>query len=347
VAVGPYVTNIRQAGGKKRNDMEICRKSLMEVISLALPKKVLVILNPVAGHGKAKRRLPAVRSALAQSGIPYDVVETERRGHAAEISAAAAKNGYDILAAMGGDGTLSEVVNGLLAAREEGTETSVKIAVIPSGTGNDFSVGAGLFETWEEAVQALSNPGVRYMDAFRFSDSSGITRYVVNSVGIGYDAYVVKRVAELGARKIGGLSYMYEALRGLFFFNPGPLSVSFDGEPEAWYDKTWLCAITNSEKFGGGMKVNPGALPDDGRLNVAFLHGVPRQGLLPLVFLVRGGNHVGKKGVVLRSASLVKLSAPDGFPCHVDGDTVPVRFPVMIQVLPRVLPFVAKARTQE
>ena len=107
---------------KKRNDMEICRKSLMEVISLALPKKVLVILNPVAGHGKAKRRLPAVRSALAQSGIPYDVVETERRGHAAEISAAAAKNGYDILAAMGGDGTLSEVVNGL-AAREEGTET--------------------------------------------------------------------------------------------------------------------------------------------------------------------------------------------------------------------------------
>ncbi len=314
---------------------------------MALPKKVLVILNPVAGHGRTKKRLPAVRSALEQSFIPYDVVETEGRGHAAEISAAAARNGYDVLAAMGGDGTVSEVVNGVMQAREERAGTGVKIAVIPSGTGNDFAVGSGLYRSWEEAVQALANPGVRHMDTFRFSDSGGVTRYVVNSVGIGYDAYVVKRVAELGSRKIGGLSYMYEALRGLVFFNPSEVSVSIDGEPPSKHDKTWLCAVTNSEKFGGGMKVNPGARADDGRLNVAFLHGVPRVGLLPLIFLVRGGNHVGKKGVVLKDASVLQLSAPDGFPCHVDGDTVDVRFPVTVQVLHGVLPFVVKAGPNE
>jgi len=312
-----------------------------EVIGLALPGKVLIIANPVAGHGRTKKRLPAVRSALDEIGIPYDVVETEHRGHATEISRAAAANGYSVLAAMGGDGTLSEVVNGLMEASEGGREKPVKLAVIPSGTGNDFAVGSGLFATWEEAVRALLRPNVKYMDVFQFSDSAGLSRCVVNSVGVGYDAYVVKRVSELGSRKIGGLSYMYEALRGLFFFGPARLSLSFDDEPEVQYEKTWLCAITNSAIFGGGLKVNPGALTDDGRMNVAFLQGVPRRGLLPLILLVRSGKHVGKKGVVMRDASAIKLSAPDGFPCHVDGDTVDVRFPVTVRVLPGALPFVA------
>jgi diacylglycerol kinase (ATP) len=313
----------------------------MEVIGLALPGKVLVIANPVAGHGRTKKRLPAVRGALDELGIPYDVVETERRGHATEISKAAAANGYDVLAAMGGDGTLSEVVNGLMVASQEGTQNPVKLAVIPSGTGNDFAVGSGLFATWEGAVRALLRPNVKYMDVFQFSDSSGFKRYVVNSVGIGYDAYVVKRVAELGSRKLGSLSYMYEALRGVFYFNPGQISISVDGGQGATYEKTWVCAITNSQIFGGGLKVNPGALPDDGRLNVAFLHGIPRQSLLPLIFLVRNGNHVGKEGVVLKDAASIELSAPDGFPCHVDGDTVDARFPATVRVIPGALPFVA------
>lgn len=337
-----FVANTLDAGRKRAGDMEMCRKLVTEVIGLALPGKVLVIANPVAGHGKTKKRLPAVRSALEQMGIPHDVVETERRGHALEISKAAAANGYSILAAMGGDGTLSEVVNGLMETREEGSGTPVKVGVIPSGTGNDFAVGSGLSGTWEEAVQALAGPNVRYMDVLQFYDSGGLKRYVVNSVGIGYDAYVVKRVAESSSRKIGGLSYMYEAIRGLFFFGPGRMMVSLDGEAQAQYDETWLCAITNSEKFGGGIKVNPGALPDDGRLNVALLHGVPRRGLLPLIFLGRSGKHVGRKGVVLRDGSCLELWAPDGFPCHVDGETVSARFPVKVQVFPRVLPFVAR-----
>jgi len=311
---------------------------------LALPRKVLIIANPVAGHGRTKKRLPALRSALENLDIPYDVVETERRGHAVEISREAAQNGYDVLAAMGGDGTISEVVNGLMQAREEGRESSVKLAVIPSGTGNDFAVGSGLFATWEEAVRALTKPSVRYMDVFLFSDSAGFTRYVVNSVGIGYDAYVVKRVLELGSRKIGGLSYMFEALRGIVHFDPAPVSISLEGAPRVTYEKTWVCAITNSQVFGGGLKVNPDASTDDGRLNVAFLHGVPRKNLLPLVLLVRSGKHVGREGVVLKAATSIELSAPDGFPCHADGDIVDVRFPMKVQVIPKAVPFVANGR---
>ncbi|MGI6632822.1 MAG: diacylglycerol/lipid kinase family protein [Bacillota bacterium] len=309
---------------------------------MAAPKRVLVILNPTAGHGKTKKRLPQVQIALDNYGIPYEIVETERPGHATELAASASHNGFDVLAAMGGDGTLSEVVNGLMQARERGAKTTAKLAAIPSGTGNDFIGGSRLFEDWQDALLALVNPSVCNMDVLHFADSGGFSRYVINSFGVGYDAYVVKRVMELGARKIGNLSYMFEALRGLFYFKPGTLSVSVDEGPGREYERTWIFAVTNSEKFGGGMTVCPGALPDDGLLDFAFLHGVPRKNLPGLVFKVRGGKHIGKPGVVRGSARSITVNAPEGFPCHIDGDTVDVRFPVTVRVLKGVLPFTVK-----
>lgn len=305
-------------------------------------RRVLVILNPVAGRGKTIKRLPLVRRKLTENNIPFDVVETKCPGHATDLAASASRNGYDVLAAMGGDGTVGEVVNGLLQAKETGAETDVKVAAIPSGTGNDFSWGSHLFSAWKEAVDALINPRVRHMDVLRLNDSAGVSRYVVNSVGIGYDAYVVKRVKELGSRKIGHLSYMLEAFRGLFKFNPGVMSVSIDERPASVHERTWVFAVTNGEKFGGGMTVCPGALADDGLLDVAFLHGVPRKDLIGLLFRVRKGKHVGRPGVVRASASSVTVHAPQGFPCHFDGDTVDVRYPVTVKVLPGALPFLVK-----
>jgi diacylglycerol kinase (ATP) len=138
---------------------------------------------------------------------------------------------------------------------------------------------------------------------------------------------------------------MVEALRGLLVFNPVNARVSISGSPPVSYDGMWLFAITNSEKFGGGMKVSPGAKIDDGRLNYALLYGVPRKNLVGLVFMVRSGKHVGKPGVFMDTATNVVIDVPQGFPCHVDGDTVLVTYPVTVRLLPGVLPFVVGAAT--
>lgn len=305
-----------------------------------MPDKVLIILNPVAGHGRSLTLRPQVEERLRRHGIEFQTILTERPGHAQELAATAHLNGFRTIAAMGGDGTLSEVVNGMFTRYDGSIPADLKMAAIPSGTGNDFLGGSGLSTDWEEAVDALVEPRIKRVDVFEVSDSKSFRRYAANSLGFGYDAYVTGKVSQRGTGKVGPLGYMVEALRGILEFKPASAKVSLDGAAPKEYRQVWLFAVTNSEKFGGGMKVNPGAEIGDGLLNHAMLHGVPRRSLLPLVFMVRSGKHVGKPGVLMGTAREVVLDVPQGFPGHVDGDTVNVTYPVTVRVLAGALPFV-------
>jgi diacylglycerol kinase (ATP) len=302
--------------------------------------KIRLILNPTAGLGRSVKVLSGVRSLLDSKGIIYDVAESKWPGHAIEIARQSADLGYRVITAIGGDGTVGEVANGILESGVKG----VRMAVIPAGTGNDFVGGNRLFEGWEDAACALaSSERVKNMDVLSFRDASGYSRFVTNSVGTGFDAYVVKRVAGLGPRKIGHLSYMLEALRGLFVFKPGRFRVSVDGSDNA-YERVWLFAVVNSERFGGGMRVSPGASSFDGKINVCFLSDVSRFQIVRLIMLVRSGRHVGRPGVNICEAQEIQIDAPEGFPCHVDGDTVDVTYPVKVAVVPGALSLIAGER---
>lgn len=317
-----------------------CRR---EGTGMAETEKVLIILNPVAGHGRSLTLKAPVEERLRKRGVAFETILTERPGHAQELAATARFNGFRVIAAMGGDGTLSEVINGMFTRYDGQIPEDLRLAAIPSGTGNDFLGGSGLSTAWQDAVDALAAPSYRHVDVFEISDSAGFRRYAANCFGVGYDAYVTGNVNKRGTGKVGPLGYMVEAIRGLLVFNPARLEVSVSGEPPRQHDRVWLLSVTNSEKYGGGMRVNPGAKIDDGRLNYAILHGIPRKNLFGLVFLVRSGKHAGKSGVFLDTASGLVLNAPPGFPCHIDGDTVRVVYPVTIRVLAGVLPFVVGA----
>ena len=305
-----------------------------------MPDRVLIILNPVAGHGKSIGLRPQVEQRLRDNGVEFETILTERPGHAQELAATAHLNGFRTIAAMGGDGTLSEVVNGMFTRYDGVIPEDLKMAAIPSGTGNDFLGGSGLSTDWREAVDALSAPAIKRVDVLEVSAPKGFRRYAANSLGFGYDAYVTGKVSQRGTGKVGPLGYLVEALRGLLEFNPASANVSIDGAAPQDYGQMWLFAVTNSEKFGGGMRVSPGARIDDGLLNHAMLHGVPRRNLLGLVFMVRSGKHVGKPGVQMGTAREVVLDVPQGFPAHVDGDTVRVTYPVTVRVLAGALSFV-------
>ena len=163
------------------------------------------------------------------------------------------------LVAMGSDGTLGEVVNGVLTAEHKRV---IPIGAIPAGTGNDFITGNRLFSNLSEAIQALARPKLRQFDVMLVQDADGPSRYAVNSVGVGFDAYVCKRVAELESKKIGSRSYAFEVLRGLLAFQPAYMKISLDGE-ERCAERAWLCAVMNSQNLGGGLKIIPGAVSDD------------------------------------------------------------------------------------
>lgn len=305
--------------------------------------KVLIILNPVAGHGKSLNLKPLVEERLRKNGVEFQTIVTLRRGHAQELAATAHLNGFRTIAAMGGDGTLSEVVNGLFTRYDGSIPADIKLAAIPSGTGNDFLGGSDLSLDWSVCVDALVDPSCRRVDVLEVRDSSGFHRYVANSLGVGYDAYVTGKVNQKGTGKVGPLGYMVEAFRGLLYFKPEKARISISGSGSKDFTGMWLFAVTNSEKFGGGMRVSPGAKIDDGLLNYALLYGVPRRNLIGLIFGVRSGKHVGKPGVFLDTAAEVSVDVPQGFPCHVDGDTVYVKYPVTVKVLPGALPFVVAA----
>ncbi len=305
--------------------------------------KVCIVCNPMAGYGKSAKMLPEIVKDLGRLGVFPDVFSSEYPKHSVELAKGACRSGYQIVVAMGGDGTVGEVANGILTSGIPG----VAMGVIPAGTGNDFVAGNRLFTGTAEALETLSRPQFRNMDVILYSDASGQRRYAMNSFGIGYDAYVVKRVSELSSRRLGHFSYMLEALRGLVRFNPAALAVKItesplDGSPPPGreLESVWLFAVVNSERFGGGMKVCPGANSWDGRIDYAFLAGMSRLGLVKLIFLVRSGKHIGQPGVFRGQAQEVTFFAPAGFPCHLDGDTVDAVYPATVKVLPAALPLV-------
>lgn len=303
-------------------------------------EKVLVILNPIAGHGRSGKLMPALTDMLNRSGIEFRLTVTEHAGHAREIVATHDLGDFGIIAAMGGDGTFSEVVDGLLTRFPQGLPPHLKVAAIPSGTGNDFLGGSSLSTDWEGAVRGLEAPVVRRVDVLQVRDAASFRRYAANCFGIGFDALVTSKVTERGTGKIGPLGYMVEAFRGLVSFSPVEVRIERAGDVLGTYRDLWLLGITNSQQYGGGMRINPGARIDDGLFNYAFLHGVPRRNLVGLIFLARSGKHVGREGVVMDVARELSVDAPEGFPCHIDGDTAHVRYPVVVEALPGALPLV-------
>jgi len=302
---------------------------------LEAPQKTCIVCNPVAGSGRAKRMLPEITALLAQKGVDFDVVTTAGPGEAETVARQLPRDEYRAIAAMGGDGTLNEVVNGILASDRK----PIPVAAIPAGTGNDFVTGNHLFSHWSESIEALAKFATKKMDVMSLRDQAGWSRYAVSSVGIGIDAYVAKRVSELKTKKLGRLSYALETVRGLFSFEPFDMHVIAD-DVHTYVEKAWLCACMKSEYLGGGLIICPGACSSDGVLSFGYLSNASRPYLLRVLLHVFKGTHVGMRGVRISTARTLSVEPIDDVPCHLDGDIRNVRFPLDIKVVPEAIEFV-------
>ncbi|HXV14512.1 MAG TPA: diacylglycerol kinase family protein [Candidatus Krumholzibacteria bacterium] len=254
---------------------------------------------------------------------------TQGPGHARDLARGAAADS-DIVCLFGGDGTVSEVVNGLMP-------NPVPMVVVPTGSGNDFASLVDCPRTPEELARVVEL-GVGYrLDVLDCGD-----RYCANSIGIGFEAMVTFH--SLSIRHLRGLPlYLLAVMKALAEYESNRFTLSFDGD-RVVEGEFLLVSIGNGVRAGGGFYLNPGAFPDDGRLDVCTADRMPRARMLALLPSTIHGKHVGKRGVSIHTGTRVRVSAQRPFPLHIDGEYLGRREkPLEVSVTPRCLPVLSRA----
>lgn len=292
-----------------------------------------VVLNPVAGGGRASRLLPRVVAALRQMGCAHHVHVTGSPNEATTVARRFATDGAAMIVAVGGDGTLNEVANGLLTS---GTAGSVSLAVIPAGRGADFARSIGtpkdVAEALRRAIQARPVP----IDVGRATFADGSSRWFVNVAGLGFDAAVATRAARsrLPGSTIPYLSALASTLVG---FRNVPVTIEADGSRRN--DRVCFLVVANGRFFGGGMKIVPNADLTDGLLDLAVIGDVSKIDLIRNVPRVYRGTHVTHPKFSHAHVQTVRVDAVAPTRVQLDGEVVGAT-PVTFTVEPGALRFV-------
>jgi YegS/Rv2252/BmrU family lipid kinase len=314
----------------------------------------LLIVNPVSGGHGGSADLAHVLARVEDVFGDVDIRYTTRRGHARELAQKGTAAGHPLLVAVGGDGTFSEVVSGVLeAAAADGgddrrpTGTIPAVGLINSGTGGDFRRSLGIGAGYESCLAALALGRERLIDvgAAVFADTAGQTtrRYFVNVLSAGLGGLVDRYVETMPSFLGGRAAYYAAALRAVLASKERRVSarVTWKGETVEKTIPAYLIAVCNGRWFGGGMDVAPMALPDDGRLEVVTVTAPSKPYLARQVRTVYAGRHLDEPTVHHFPCERIELSLDDEaaerrFLLDVDGDALG-SLPLTIEVVPRCL----------
>lgn len=305
--------------------------------------KVGVILNPVAGGGKLKKNWPAVAAALDRHFGSFELHETQGDGDAARLAFRLSTEGFDLVIAAGGDGTASEAADGLLQASAE-RRGMAALALLPCGTGIDFSRGLGLPQDIDAALKRIAGAKNRTIDAGRISyvsdDGVLASRHFINIASLGLSGVIDravnadKRKGRVSAKALFFWRTVFEFIR--YRFQTVRITVD-DGEPvEA---KMALVAVANGKFFGGGMMVAPDAVLHDGQFDIVILRAASKLKLIQDIRLLYGGRHRDHPAItILRGRKVVvePVGDADSALVDIDGES-PGRIPATFEMLPGAL----------
>ncbi len=291
--------------------------------------KILIIVNPAAGRGLALKAQPKIEKRLKELGVAYDLVHTQGPDDATRLAHEAAEQGYDIVACVGGDGTVSETGKGLVG-------TQAALALLPAGTGNDFARALGVYRTLDLAIRALKDGEIQYIDVGQFGPHT-----FLNTVGVGFDGLVTadnQKVKTL----TGILSYLVIVMRHLpTYRNP---HFHLKGRDWEFKSKGVLVEVGNGQFAGGGFWLVPQAKLSDGLLGVTLLgdYGpVQRFFALPMVLLRRMDL---MEGVKMFKTDILQISVDRPTYIHVDGNLKHLSEPATVEILPKALKVVFPPR---
>lgn len=307
-----------------------------------------IIVNPRAGRGARSRAWPTVRAVLDEAGEDYTVTMTERPGHAREAATAALADGRRYVVAVGGDGTVHEVVNGLMDDRGPRDPDAV-LGIVPAGSGCDFAKTFGISDDPQQSARALVHDGIwGKLDlgrvTYRTADGGDASRWFCNVAEAGIGARVVTSAARY-PRLLGGLAYRLASLTAIARYTPQAATVGMvgmrararAGEPtQISHDATvTMVVVANCQFFGGGLRVAPRAIPSDAMFDVLIGEGTKAEAVRALRKMPHG-THVPDKTIAEYLASSVTIDGPEALQVEADGEplgTTPARFEVIPALL--------------
>lgn len=285
-------------------------------------KKYCIIINPIAGKGAGKNAAPKIEAILDALGVHYDLLMTEYPGHAIKLAEDAASDAYVAVVAVGGDGTVNEVINGLMHTLVE-SKTAPHLGVIPVGRGNDFSYGMGIPQDIESACQLLSNGDSKPIDIGLIKGGDYPNgRYFGNGIGIGFDTIVGFEAAKLPSFISGIPGYIIAALKTIFLYFNTP-HIRFDIDGIILEQPCLLVSLMNGRRMGGSFMFAPNSKPDDGLLNFCIVGQVTRTEILGLFPKVMSGTQESHPAIKMPTGRKVSIKAISGsLPVHADGETI-------------------------
>jgi diacylglycerol kinase (ATP) len=271
--------------------------------------KTKLIANPSAAKGRAVKYFDEIFNFFRSNGIEHDIQQTEYPGHAVEIAHDAVKAGYDRIIAAGGDGTIYEVVNGIIKA-----DGDPVVGIIPTGTCNDFIKSIHMSKDVLAACEAIKAGKTQKWDVAHVGD-----RYCINAAGIGFD---VKVAQDIHASRFYGsfLIYMFSVVKNIFGYKGMNLTVTLDGKTESRF--LLMLTVANGVCYGGDFYISPESDPSDGLLNAIMIQNIPplkRLGVLPKVLK---GAHLTLPVVEQRLVREIKIRSSEPMVFQIEGELV-------------------------
>ena len=289
---------------------------------------LVVVANPTAGGGRSGRLIGEVTTGLHSLRVPHEIRVSESGPDLERLAREAGRGGARIVAALGGDGTASLAANGLVG-------TGAALAVLPSGTGDDFAKAIGARKL-HGAIELLANPKTVDLDLIEVTTGAE-RRYAVNITSAGFDSEVNETANAMTMRVGATGTYMIALVRTLSRFSPAAFTIQVD--EQGLELNAMLVEVGNGRWTGGGMKVLPTALMNDGILDVCLVEAMKKSAFLRAFPRVFTGSHTTHPKVRMLTGRRIQIEANRRVQVYADGERVGP-LPAIFQVVPAALPVV-------
>jgi diacylglycerol kinase (ATP) len=303
-----------------------------------------VILNPYAGRWMALKRKEEAEQALKAAGVDYELVVTSRPGDATQIATQAVEDGFSPIIAAGGDGTISEVVNGMVQVDNFRPGQLPAIGILPLGSANDLVDNLSLPKDLDASARVISQGNVRELDLCQVNE-----RFFDNNAAIGLEPYITL-IQQRIKRLRGVLRYLAATLKGIYD-NPAWI-MQLEWEHGSYEGPVTLVTVGNSPRTGGLFYVTPHADPFDGRLT--FVYGFVKSRremlrVLPMIMKSGPGNYTDHPAIHEVHSTWLRVNSETPTPLHADGEiqspgiqhfefkVYPKRLPILLPEKPAVL----------
>lgn len=294
-----------------------------------------VIVNPLARAGAAGKKWPKIQQALTEAGLHFHYRLTQRRGEAAEFAEMAVHEGYDLVVVVGGDGTINEVVNGLLATSKRGTA----LGIVNMGTAGDFAASLALPKKLQRAAELLASDRRTWVDAgeVEYTDGGKLRkRFFINVVGAGFDAALVQAARQVNA-PVPKLPYAVAFLKTVAAYHLKRVCLEMNGERD---ERDVLMVLISNGRYVGTLPISPHAELGDGQFEVTSFE-------LPVILKMLRAlpKHYLKRPIVssevyFKRAGRVELTAQEPMMVQADGELLG-ELPATVRIIPHALKVVA------